>query len=118
KKVAFKLLSSFREEDFVFRIGGDEFAVIMVYAKPELKPVVERKIRDCNDFLMSPEDGPPEVSLSVGVAFSGSGGGSGSIYKDADTALYQVKARGRNGVAFFGDDQQGAGDAAPAAGKG
>ena len=118
KKVAFKLLSSFREEDFVFRIGGDEFAVIMVYARPELKPVVERKIRDCNDFLMSPEDGLPEVSLSVGVAFSGCGGGSGSIYKDADTALYQVKARGRNGVAFFGDDQQRAGDAAPAACKG
>jgi len=107
KKVAFTLLSLFREEDFVFRIGGDEFAVIMVFAKPELRPVVERKIRDCNRYLMSPEgDGLPKVSLSVGVAFSERKGGADSLYKDADTALYHVKAHGRNGVAFFGTGQQ------------
>ncbi len=105
KKVAFMLMSSFREEDFVFRIGGDEFAVIMVYAKPELKHVVEQKVLECNRRLMSPDDGLPAVSLSVGVAFSERVGGSDSIYKDADAALYKVKAAGRNGVAFFGDQQ-------------
>ncbi len=106
KKVAYKLLSIFREEDFVFRIGGDEFAVIMVYAKSELKQVVERKILECNRDLMAPEDGLPKVSLSVGVAFSDRKGGSDSIYKDADKALYAVKNRGRNGVAFFEGGQQ------------
>ncbi len=101
KKVAYKLLSTFREEDFVFRIGGDEFAVIMVYAKSALKDVVERKILECNRDLMAPEDGLPPVSLSVGVAFSDRPGGTSSIYKDADKALYVVKDRGRNGVAFY-----------------
>ena len=28
---------------------------------------------------------------------------TGDIYKDADTALYAVKQRGRNGIAFHGD---------------
>ena len=101
KKVAHLLMYSFREEDFIFRIGGDEFAVIMVYAKSDLKDVIERKIKLCNSELNHPSDGLPKVSLSVGVAFSDRSGSTGDIYKDADTALYAVKARGRNGIAFY-----------------
>ena len=43
----------------------------------------------------------PAVTLSVGVAFGDRINGTGDIYKDADTALYQVKNNGRNGIAFI-----------------
>ncbi len=106
KKVAYMLLTAFREEDFVFRIGGDEFAVIMMHAKSELKSVVESKMLRCNHDLMSSDDGLPHVSLSVGVAFSDNKNGSGDLFKDADSALYAIKNRGRNGVAFYGMDEE------------
>jgi len=105
KKVSHMLKYTFREEDFVFRIGGDEFAVIMVYARSELQPVIERKIRECNSELGRPSDGLPPVSLSVGVAFSDSENKTGDLYKNADSALYVVKEHGRNGIAFYGADK-------------
>ena len=105
QKVPRLLLQSFRAEDHVFRLGGDEFAVIMIYADSSMRGVVEQKILLCNKQLSTPKDGLPPATLSVGVAFSDRQNPSGDIYKDADTALYSVKQRGRNGIAFYGDDQ-------------
>ncbi|MBO4296035.1 MAG: GGDEF domain-containing protein [Desulfovibrio sp.] len=103
QKVARFLLQSFRAEDQVFRLGGDEFAVIMVYADSSMRGVVEKKMLQCNELLSTPKDGLPAASLSVGVAFSDRKNPSDDIFKDADTALYSVKRRGRNGIAFYSD---------------
>ncbi|MBQ1539346.1 MAG: GGDEF domain-containing protein [Desulfovibrio sp.] len=103
QKVARFLLQSFRAEDHVFRLGGDEFAIIMVYADSSMRDIVEQKMLQCNEQLSTPKDGLPVATLSVGVAFSDRKDPSGDIFKDADLALYSVKRRGRNGIAFYSD---------------
>ena len=105
KKVAGVIRSSFRSEDFVFRVGGDEFAVIMVHASWEQKALLEQKLNACNEMLNNPDDGLPKTSLSIGVAFQDSSREDQDMYKDADLALYKTKERGRNGCTFFGDQE-------------
>lgn len=99
KKVADALRHSFRLEDYVCRIGGDEFAVIMVQMKPELLHVVEDKIANVRE-RMTDEDGLPPSTLSIGAAFSGDPGDD-DIFKKADKALYKTKEKGRNGYTFY-----------------
>ncbi|MDO5392661.1 MAG: GGDEF domain-containing protein [Eubacteriales bacterium] len=100
RKVAQMLYASFRSSDFVARIGGDEFAVIMTDVTSKQKDVILNKVQTVNDHLGRGQDGLPKVSLSVGVAFS-SEGFDQNLYKNADRALYQVKEQGRCGCSFY-----------------
>lgn len=101
KKVSDLLMKAFRSIDFVCRIGGDEFAVIMVEMTSDLKYTIEDKISAVNEQLSVGENGMPPVSLSVGVAFSDRENPKGDIFKDADEALYYVKENGRHGCHFY-----------------
>lgn len=97
KRVAALLHTTFRSTDYVCRIGGDEFAVIMVDMSRELYYTITDKIAEINGLLAVPEDGLPAVSLSAGVAFSDENGFCGSLFRAADSALYTAKAHGRCG---------------------
>lgn len=97
KRVAALLHTTFRSTDYVCRIGGDEFAVIMVDMSRELYYTITDKIAEINDLLAVPEDDLPAVSLSAGVAFSDENGFCGSLFRAADSALYTAKAHGRCG---------------------
>ena len=101
QKVAAVLSDSFRSEDYVCRIGGDEFAVIMVHADSRLRELIAGKIRRAAEILQESDGSIPPVTLSIGVAFSDSEHATEDIYNDADQALYRVKNRGRNGFEFF-----------------
>ncbi len=101
KKVADILASSFRLEDSVCRIGGDEFCVMMVQMTPELKHVAKAKIDKVMDRLIVPDD-LPKVTLSIGVAFSADEG-EGDLFAKADKALYATKNAGRDGYTFYCD---------------
>lgn len=101
KRVASLLKTTFRTIDYVCRIGGDEFAIVMVDMTTDLKYTIEEKIAAINETLAHPEGDLPKVSLSVGVAFSDREKPGDSIYKDADKALYVVKEQGRNGCHFY-----------------
>lgn len=100
KKVAAFLKDGFRATDYPARIGGDEFAVILTSMSEEMQGAVERKIAEMNDRLMHPNDGLPQVSLSVGGAFS-ENGFTDDLYQKADAALYAVKENGRCGCRFY-----------------
>lgn len=105
KKVAELLQESFRATDYPARIGGDEFAVILTNMTVAQKEVIERKIGEMNHTLTHPEDGLPEVSLSVGAAFSEKGF-TDDLYKRADLALYEVKEHGRCGCRFYQETEK------------
>lgn len=92
---------SFRSIDYVCRIGGDEFSVIMVDVTSSLKYTIEDKIKYVSEELAKAESEVPAVTLSIGVAFSDRENPGESIFKDADKALYHVKENGRNGCAFY-----------------
>ena len=101
KKVAAVLTQSFRSVDYVFRIGGDEFAVIMVEMTSDLSYTILNKIEAANETLSHPADGLPPVTLSVGAAFIDRPNPEKSLFQDADTALYYVKEHGRRNCRIF-----------------
>lgn len=101
QKVAKLLKNAFRSIDYVCRIGGDEFAVIMVEMTSDLQYTIKEKIKTVNEELAKVENALPAVSLSVGVAFSDRKNPGESIFKDADQALYKVKENGKNGCGFY-----------------
>lgn len=101
KKVARLLLETFRDIDYICRIGGDEFAVIMVEMTSDLTYTVVDRINAINEKLSHPTDGLPAVSLSVGVAFTDRKNPGKSQFTDADQALYYTKEHGKHGVTFY-----------------
>ncbi len=102
KRVAEVLTQSFRSVDAICRLGGDEFVVVMTRANSTMRQLVINKISRANNLLEHPKDGLPEISLSVGVAFSDRENPKGDIFQDADSALYSVKGSGRAGCAVYG----------------
>lgn len=102
KSVTSSLKTAFRSIDYVCRIGGDEFAIVMVEMTSDLKYTIEDKLKAVGEVLAHPqEEGVPPVTLSVGIAFSDRENPGESIFKDADQALYKVKENGRNGYEFY-----------------
>jgi len=101
-KVAGVLHKSFRAQDFVCRIGGDEFAVIMIHAEADLKDLIRNKIKKINDQLKqdTEKEGLPPISLSAGVVFGDKEHNSDAIFKEADEALYEAKGDKERDVIF------------------
>lgn len=105
-EVAATLYSSFRNTDFVFRIGGDEFSVIVTNMHPMLRGVIARKLDDIAAFLRDTENGLPAATVSVGVAFGRASMSDDEFFNEADAALYEAKRRGRN-CYVFADELEG-----------
>lgn len=103
KRVSSLLQVAFRSTDFVCRIGGDEFAVIMADVTSDLRYTIQEKIDFVNTELSKPIDGMPQVSLSAGAALADRPDPGDGIYKDADDALYHTKENGRGSCSFYGE---------------
>lgn len=101
------LRATFSSEDFLGRIGGDEFCVL-VNKIPDLRKVkygdfVAEKCEElCTAFRSNytGEDGKYKVSASIGVAVSEYGDTFEKLYSMADTALYKSKHRGKDTYTF------------------
>ena len=109
KKVADVIRHTFRSQDCVARIGGDEFAVIMTECTQEMRNVIRAKADSMNKKLSVRDEELPGVSLSIGAAFSHHGFPE-ELFGMADDALYRVKANGRCGCSFYDDDICGEND--------
>ena len=100
KKVADSIYSSFRSDDLVCRIGGDEFAVILIHLGPSLRTLVQAKYEAIAEKLKDGSDGVPPVTISTGVAFGEYRIGASALFKNADRALYRAKEAGRATIRF------------------
>ena len=107
KRVANTLKRSFRSDDYICRIGGDEFLVLMVHIVGDPRVLIENKMKRINEDLSGTVDNCPPVTLSVGVAFCNKQLDPDVLFHRADTALYYVKENGRNGCRFYSDDLDG-----------
>ena len=102
-RVAQHLMACFRETDYVFRIGGDEFAAILPAVNLKKAERIRDKLLRLNYKLAHPAEGEIPVTLSIGVAFSRAGYQE-NLMKQADQALYVVKENGRNGCMIYTED--------------
>lgn len=86
-----------RRDDFAARIGGDEFALIMVNITRERAPVTIERLRTALAQAFS--DGTvPAFTVSAGVSDSGVASVFAGVMSSADDALYRAKKGGRDRV--------------------
>lgn len=108
KEFASLLKKNFRQNDIVFRMGGDEFAVFAPGKMDRnlITEKVESLISSVSDISsVRSLDGEDRISISVGIAVSPSDGNEFmELYNNADKALYYAKNNGKNIYHFYGGD--------------
>ena len=114
KDVAYRLRKRLRAFDLVYRIGGEEFLVLLPGAGPEETAVYAEELRAA--VMAHPVGDGVEVTMSFGVASSPSGlpFHYESVFAAADAGLYEAKRTGRNKVVRADEAANGSG---PAAGR-
>lgn len=97
------LRSNLTKDDFVARVGGDEFIVVCVYEGPATR--LDKIARAIVDQMRRPvpyEGHFCRFGASIGIAVqSGRSVDAKRLLIDADIALYRAKRRGKNGYEFF-----------------
>ena len=88
---------SFRSQDDVCRIGGDEFAVIMGHTDTSQAELVRGKVGRINENLGRDEGDLPGTFVSCGAAYGADAANFTAVFQNADAALYRVKNRGGGG---------------------
>jgi diguanylate cyclase (GGDEF)-like protein/PAS domain S-box-containing protein len=99
-----RLQRALRPNDTVARLGGDEFVVLCedLNAPSEASAVARRLLR----ALSRPVDLDGRevvVTASIGIAIGQPGSSADTLLRQADTAMYQAKARGRNRAEVYAE---------------
>lgn len=106
QNIASIIKKTLRPNDFIARIGGDEFIIIIQDYKSyiELSQIIQR----IQKYLNRPwviQTHPINISCSIGVAFFPKNGKDiFSLLKNADIAMYEAKKLGRNQYHFFTEE--------------
>jgi diguanylate cyclase (GGDEF)-like protein/PAS domain S-box-containing protein len=110
KEMASRLLGCVAEDDTVARMGGDEFTLLLQLG-PTKQAALNRAIHVAEQILASLvkpfvlEGREFFVTASIGIALSPQDGNELSqLMKNADTAMYHAKERGKNNFQFYQTD--------------
>lgn len=96
------VLATIRRVDLPFRIGGDEFAILLPHTDAESARIVARRLLAGALQPAVPEQGHRPVSFSAGVAaMPDTALTRAQLYSQADAALYSAKRAGRTDVVVF-----------------
>jgi len=92
--------SVIREEDSLFRLGGEEFAIILSETGLDSACILAERIRaSIESFKLHTELGTIKYTISIGLAeLSANDESMNATLKNADEALYKAKKLGRNKV--------------------
>jgi len=108
RSVAARLSQLMRVEDTVARIGGDEFVVLLPRIGHDVESATATALASADRLRHALLDAVEvdgkryNASASLGVTLlPPSGQSAHDLLREADTAMYHAKARGRNGVALF-----------------
>lgn len=110
KEMATRLLGCVDDDDTVARMGGDEFTLLL-QPRPTREIALNRAIHVAEQILASLvkpfvlEGREFFVTASIGIALSPQDGNELSqLMKNADTAMYHAKERGKNNFQFYQAD--------------
>lgn len=102
KKISKRLQSASKENDFVGRLGGDEFCVLVNDNDPTSSAKTAEKIiaEISRPISLISRTFKPTCSIGI-VQFPKDGSDLSSLFKAADITLYKAKENGKNQVAFY-----------------
>ncbi|MGZ5198758.1 MAG: sensor domain-containing protein [Telluria sp.] len=107
RQVAFRLRHAVRDTDCVARIGGDEFVILLDglgkdrdRAAAEASSVAHKILGSCDELYSLPPRSYRSTP-SIGIALCNGSSPADVILRQADLAMYQAKAAGRNPMRFF-----------------
>ncbi|MBO7676625.1 MAG: diguanylate cyclase [Erysipelotrichaceae bacterium] len=98
------LKKNFRSDDYICRIGGDEFVVLMVHSSDIDRKLIIQKINSINEELAQIDDGSPAVSISVGIVHGKNATDAENLFEKTDAAMYHSKQNGKNTYTFYDED--------------
>ena len=102
--VADSIRNVFRDTDLVGRMGGDEFMVLMSHTTLDIAKDRAKKLNDKIRSDVKGEDGSVHISCSIGIAFFARDGEDyESLFKAADSALYEAKESGKDCYRIYGE---------------
>ncbi|KGK86373.1 diguanylate cyclase [Desulfosporosinus sp. HMP52] len=103
KSVAERLRQTLREGDTVARQGGDEFLILLSEIQDEIEAaLVSERILGLFSKPIILEDNEIYISTSIGISlYPNDGSDMEGLVKQADTAMYAAKEKGRNNCQFF-----------------
>jgi diguanylate cyclase (GGDEF)-like protein len=101
--VAAKRLASIaRAGDTIARLGGDEFAILLDnVSAPEVATAMAERVVSVLRQPINAAGQQTTLSVSVGVAFADVGTTTERLLGEADTAMYEAKASGKDRFAVF-----------------
>jgi diguanylate cyclase (GGDEF)-like protein len=101
RTIAEYLTGSMRTSDFIARIGGDEFVIILPETPSERAGVLAERCRKALELATWPER---PITVSIGTAsLDRRTIDADTLISEADQALYHAKATGRNQVSLAND---------------
>ncbi|MDH5433538.1 MAG: EAL domain-containing protein [Gammaproteobacteria bacterium] len=106
QEIAVAIKEIVRSNDFVSRIGGDEFLIIVNHysSLQELLHVIDR-IQTHLSLPRIIQNHPVNVTSSVGIAFyPKDGSDTVSLMQHADIAMYEAKKKGRSQYHFYTEE--------------
>jgi len=102
--VAQSLSQAVREEDFVYRYGGEEFVIVLPGANLDIaRERAQEACRTVRALRIDTQKGPLHVTISAGVAtYPEHGQTQENLIVQADKALYLAKQSGRDRIELAG----------------
>jgi diguanylate cyclase (GGDEF)-like protein len=103
KVVSERIHTCLRSSDILFRIGGDEFTVILpVITEPEEAASVATRILEAVAAPVLIDGHELSVGATIGIAiYPGDGDSAGELLRNADAAMYSAKENCRGTLAFY-----------------
>ena len=104
QEVGKRLVSCVREKDLVYRVGGDEFTVLLekFSAQHDVRYIADRILATMSETFVIESD-EFIVGASIGISlFPADGEDARTLMKKADDAMYDVKRNGGNSWGFLG----------------
>lgn len=103
REIAKRLRNCLRHTDKIARMGGDEFYILIEeLSDGRYAADVAQKLLDAALRPVRVGDRDCQLSVSIGISiFPDDGGDELTLLKNADSAMYRAKDRGKNAYEFF-----------------